>query len=85
MNEIYLEEGLPLGQGRPTRQAGLLPRADLTPSPALLIERLSPGLPGEPHPGVFEASGPGNDGVGFTRFMLDQSGNFPFLGALAQK
>ncbi len=26
------------------------------------IERLSPRLPGVPHPGMFEGSGPGNDG-----------------------
>ncbi|MGM0760771.1 MAG: hypothetical protein ACQEUB_13865, partial [Thermodesulfobacteriota bacterium] len=43
-------------------RAGLLRRAGLTPSPALLIEKLSPRLPGESYPGVFELSGPGNDG-----------------------
>ncbi|MGM0760463.1 MAG: hypothetical protein ACQEUB_12260, partial [Thermodesulfobacteriota bacterium] len=31
---------------------------------ALLIEKLSPRLPGESDPGVFERSGPGNDGGG---------------------
>jgi len=31
-------------------------------APALLIERLSPRLPGLCHLGVFEESGPGNDG-----------------------
>ncbi|MFO7803630.1 MAG: hypothetical protein R6V55_15205, partial [Desulfovermiculus sp.] len=34
----------------------------VTPSPALLIEKLSPRLPGESDPGVFKGSGPGNDG-----------------------
>ena len=31
-------------------------------APALLIERLSPRLPGDSAPGMFEGSGPGNDG-----------------------
>ena len=34
----------------------------------------SPRLPGKYDPGVFEMSGPGNDGMGSTHFMLDQSG-----------
>ena len=35
---------------------------------------LSPRLPGKYDPGVFEMSGPGNDGMGSTHFMLYQSG-----------
>ncbi|MFO7803896.1 MAG: hypothetical protein R6V55_16555, partial [Desulfovermiculus sp.] len=59
----------------------------LTPSPALLIEKLSPRLPGNSAPGMFEGSWPGNDGGIRTsvRFILDQPGKFTFLGVLAQK
>mgnify|MGYP006280944123 len=39
MNWIYLEEGLP-GQGRPPYEPGSFSKAGLTPSPALLIEKL---------------------------------------------
>ena len=51
-----------MGARAASLRAGFLRRAGLTPSPALLIERLSPRLPGESDPGVFEGSGPGNDG-----------------------
>jgi len=55
---------LQLSAGRPPYEPGSSRRAGLTPSPAFLIEKLSPRLPGDSDPGVFERSGPGNDGGG---------------------
>ena len=45
-------------------EPGSSSKAGLPPSPALLIEKLSPRLPGESDFGVFKGSGPGNDGGG---------------------
>jgi len=52
-------------------RSGLLRRAGLTPSPALLIEELSPRLPGKSDPGVFELSGPGNDGGAYQHVSFE--------------
>ena len=60
--DLNLKRPCPWGQGRITYEPGSSSKAGLTPSPALLIERLSPRLPGESDPGVFEGYGPGNDG-----------------------
>ncbi|MFO7800920.1 MAG: hypothetical protein R6V55_01345 [Desulfovermiculus sp.] len=53
------------------------------------IERLSPRLPGKPHPGMFEGSGPGNDKGTETRppcvSYLINPANSAFLPALGHK
>jgi hypothetical protein len=61
---FHLKRASPWKQGRPPFEPGSSSRAGLTPRPALLIEKLSPRLPGESDPGVFEGFWPGNDGGG---------------------
>ncbi|MFO7801408.1 MAG: hypothetical protein R6V55_03820, partial [Desulfovermiculus sp.] len=53
------------------------------------IEGLSPRLPGEPHPGVFEGSGPGNDegtetGPLCVSYLINPA-NFPFFARFGAK